>query len=79
MHLGSVGNKNEMVSSMVWFLVLGVIEILTLVYFMGYQTYVLYLELYAGVISCVFLGFEMIFGIVSIMIFYRESKYKWKI
>lgn len=54
---------------MVWFLILGLLEILAVIYFMSEQTYVIYLELDLGIIACIFLGLEFIIGLLMMFVF----------
>jgi Predicted membrane protein len=74
--IGSMGNKAESVSSIAWLIGLGIPNILIIVYYLSYQTfmyflYSFYVDLVNNIILLFFVGLETIIGLGAFMAFKR--------
>ncbi|XP_076336233.1 transmembrane protein 216-like isoform X1 [Tachypleus tridentatus] len=72
--LGKKGNLTERTMSVILSLVLTVPAIIGVVYFLRWQTYVLWIELILGAILLVVQGLQSVFGLFSAITFARAPQ-----
>ncbi|CAD8154998.1 unnamed protein product [Paramecium octaurelia] len=72
--LGSIGNKTESPSQILWFVLLIFPCIFFYIFFIVLQTYVVILEIIINVIALIFIVFELLFSLSAFLTFKNYEK-----
>ncbi|EAS07025.1 transmembrane protein (macronuclear) [Tetrahymena thermophila SB210] len=77
LQMGSVGNKTESTSHIVWFLLVNLPAIAGYFYFLLLQTYSLMIELIMAIIGLIFILFELIWAFSALTSFKNFEKQQY--